>query len=92
MSYSAKHLFDFGNYPVNSKYHDPTNGSVIGKMKDEFKGVPISEFFGLKSKIYSLIRVDDEKVSKAREDNKKIRHKEFLDVLFNRKVIRHNYE
>ena len=48
VSYSDKHLFDFSNYPVNSKYYDPTNGSVLGKMKDEFKGVPISEFIGSK--------------------------------------------
>ena len=48
VSYSDKYLFDFSNYPVNSKYYDPTNGSVLGKMKDEFKGVPISEFIGLK--------------------------------------------
>ena len=46
--YSDKHLFDFSNYPVNSKYYNPTNVSVLGKMKDEFKGVPISEFIGLK--------------------------------------------
>ena len=58
-------------------------------MKDEFKGVPISEFIGLKSKINSLINVDDEEVSKAKGVNKKIMYKEFVDVLFNRKVIRH---
>ena len=67
VSYSDKHLFDFSNYPVNSKYHDPANGSVLGKMKDEFKGVPISEFIGLKSKMYSLISVDDEEVGKQKE-------------------------
>ena len=90
LSYSNKHLFDFSNYPVNSKYFDPTNGSVLGKMKDEFKGVTISEFIGLKSKVYSLISVDNEEVSKVKGVNKKIRHKEFFDVLFNKKVIRHN--
>ena len=89
-SHSGKHLFDFSNYPVNSKYYDPTNGSVLGKMKDEFKEVPISEFIGLKSKMYSLISVDDEEVRKAKGVNKKIRRKEFVDDLFNRKVIRNN--
>ena len=59
-------------------------------MKDEFKGRIISEFVGLKSKMYSLIGADDEEVTKAKEVNKKIRHKEFVDVLFNKKVIRHN--
>ena len=38
----------------------------------------------------SLISVDDKEVTKAKGVNKKIRHKEFVDVLFNKKVIRHN--
>ena len=83
-------MFDFSNYPVNSKYYDLKNNAVLGKMKDEFKRKLISEFIGLESKMYSLISVDDEEVSKAKGLNKKIRHKEFVDVLFNRKVIRHN--
>ena len=59
-------------------------------MKDEFKGRKNNEFIGSKSNIYSLIIVDDEEVTKAEGVNKKIRHKEFVDVLFNKKVIRHN--
>ena len=38
----------------------------------------------------SLIDVDGEEVTKAKVVNKKIRLKEFVDVLFNKKVIRHN--
>ena len=53
-------------------------------MKDEFKGRIISEFVGLKSKTYTLISVDDEEVTKAKGVNKKIRHKEFVDALFNK--------
>ena len=58
-------------------------------MKDELKGKVINEFFGLKSKMYSLISVNGEEVTKAKGVNKKIKHKESADVLFNKKVIRH---
>ena len=40
--------------------------------------------------MYSLISADDKEVSKAKGVNRKIRQKEFIDVLFNKKVIRHN--
>ena len=88
--YGDKNLFYFSDYPLNSKFFDPANKKAIGKMKDEFKGKTISEFVGLKSKMYSLISIDNKKVKKAKGVNKKIRHKEFIDVLFNTKVIRHN--
>ena len=40
--------------------------------------------------MHSLISVNDEEVKKAKGVNKKIKHKEFVDVLFNKKVITHN--
>ena len=40
--------------------------------------------------MYSITTVDDEEVTKANGINKKRRHKEFVNVLFNKKVIRHN--
>ena len=43
-----KNLFDFSDYPSDSKFFDPINKKVIGKMKDEFKGKIISEIAGLK--------------------------------------------
>ena len=59
-------------------------------MKVEFKGNVINEFVGLKSKMYSLISVNSEEKTRAKGVNKKLRHKEFIDVLSNKKVIRHN--
>ena len=76
--YKDKNLFDFSDYPLNSKFFYPANKKVIGKMKDEFKGKIINKFAGLKPKIYSLISVDDKEVTKAKGVNKKIRRKEFL--------------
>ena len=40
-------------------------------MKDEFKGKIISEFVGLKSRMYLLIDVDYEESKKAKGFNKK---------------------
>ena len=88
--YQDINLFDFSDYPLDSKFFDPVNKQIIGKMKDESRGKIISEFIGFKSKMYSLISVDDEEVANANKVNKRIRHKEFVDVLFNKKVIRHN--
>ena len=64
--YQDKNLFDFSDYPLNSKLFDPVNKKVIGKMKDEIKGKNINEFIGLKSKMYSLISVDNKEVTKVK--------------------------
>ena len=92
--YEDKKLFDFSDYPQDSKFFDSVNKKVIGKTKDEFKGRIISEFVGLKSKMYSLVSVDDEEIKKAKGVNKNvvksIRRKKFVDALFNQKIMRHN--
>ena len=31
-SFQDKELFDFSNYPINSKYYDPKNNAVLGKQ------------------------------------------------------------
>ena len=88
--YSDRDLFDFSDYSKDSKFY-VTNKKVIGKMRDEFKGEVVSEFIGLNSKMYLLVSVNNEEKTKAKGINKKLKHREFLDVfLFNKKVIRHN--
>ena len=52
--------------PLHSMFFDPANKKVIIKMKDEFKVKMINEFIGLKSKMYSLIAVDNEEVKKIK--------------------------
>ena len=91
--YEDKDLFDLSDYLQGSTFFDPANKKVIGKMKDEFRGKIISEVVGLKSNMYSLGDVDNEENKKAKGVNKNviknIRHKEYLDVLFNKKMMRH---
>ena len=52
--FKCKDLFDFSNYSKNSIFFDETDKKVIGKMKDEFSGVIVTEFVGLKSKMCSM--------------------------------------
>ena len=86
-------MFDFSDYPQDSKFCDPVNKKAIGKMIDKFKGKIITEFVGLKSKMYSLIAESSEEIKKAKGVNKNvvknIRHKEYVDALFNKKMMRH---
>ena len=49
-----KDLFNFNNYAKDLKFFDEANKKVIDKMKDEFGGVIVTEFVGLKSKMYSM--------------------------------------
>ena len=49
-----KDLFDFSNYPKDSKFFNETNKKIIGKMKDELGEAIEEEFVRLKSKMYSM--------------------------------------
>ena len=71
MNPQDKNLFDFSDYPLHSKFFDTVNKKVIGRMKDKFKGKIIIRFVGLKSRMYSLIDVDYEEVTKVKGGNKK---------------------
>ena len=62
---------------------------MLGKMNDEFNGVRIDEFVALKSKMYSLIACNDLEVNKAKGVNLKLRHNEYVDVLFGKRIVRH---
>ena len=92
--WNDKDKFDNSDYPESSPYFDKANKKVIGKFKDEAAGVPICEFVGLRSKMYSYIK-DDQKVGKTAKGIKKnvikndIKHENYRDTLFNNKQIHH---
>ena len=50
-------MFDFSNYPKDSKFFDDANKKVIGKMKDEFGGVIVDKFVGLKRKRFKKVLI-----------------------------------
>ena len=84
-----KDLFDFSNYPKDSKFFDETNKIVVGKMKNEFGGVIIDEFVGLKSKMYSIKKIDGKECNTATGVSIAIEFNKFKGVLFGKKTIRH---
>ena len=80
-----KDLFDFSSYSKDSKFFNSTNKKVIGKIKDEFGGVIIDEFVGLKSKMYSIKKIDGKESNTAKGVNIATKFNEFKGVLFNKK-------
>ena len=92
--WNDKSMFDNSDYPENSPYYCNANKKVIRKFKDEACGVPIIEFVGLKSKMYSYIR-DNEKGGKTTKGIKKnviknnIKHEDYKDVLSNDEQLHH---
>ena len=92
--WNDKKKFDNSDYPVSSPYFDDTNKKVIGKFKDEALGIPIIEFVGLRSKMYSYIKDNDEgsKTAKGIKKNvirKDITHKNYKQTLFNNEQMHH---
>ena len=84
-----KDLFDFSNYLKDSEFSDETNKKVIGKIKDEFGGFIATEFVGINLKMYSIKKINDKELNTAKGVNIATEFNEFKDVLFNKKIIRH---
>ena len=76
-------------------FFDSTNKKVIGKFKDEAAGMPIVEFVGLRSKMYSYVK-DNGKNEKTANGfrkyliKKNITHENYKDCLLNRKQMLHS--
>ena len=89
-----KKLFDNSGYLPSSPFYDTNNKKVIGMMKDEAGGIPITEFVGLRSKMYSYTKVDGSggktakgvKKSVVRKD---VKHENYKDTLFKQQHMRH---
>ena len=78
-------MFDFSNYPKDSKFFGDTNKNVIGKIKDVSEGKIIDEFLGLKSKMYSMKNIDGKESNTAKGVDIATDFNEFKDTLFKKK-------
>ena len=92
--WNDKDKFDNSDYPESSPHFDKTNKKVIGKFKDEAAGVPICEFVGLRSKMYSYVK-DNHKEERTAKGIKKnvikndINHENYRQTLFSEEQIHH---
>ena len=92
--WNDKDMFDNSDYPENSPYYCNANKKVIGKFKYEACGIPITEFVGLKSKMYSYIKSDEKggKTAKGIKRNvikNNIKHEDYKNVLLNNEQVHH---
>ena len=92
--WNDKDKFDNSDYPESSPYFDKTNKKVLGKFKDECSSIPMTEFVGLRSKMYSYIK-DNNQVGKTAKGIKKnvikkdITHENYKQTLFNNEQMHH---
>ena len=56
-------------------------------MKHNFGGVIVEEFFGLKSKMYSIEKINDKESNSAKVVNIATEFTKLKDVLFNKKLL-----
>ena len=85
--FKHKHMFDFSNFPKDSKFFDPANKKIIGKMKDASDEKIDYEFAGLKSEKYSMKNIDGKESNTGKGINIATEFNEFKDTLFNKKVV-----
>ena len=97
----ARDYFDFSNYPGRHMLKNNCNKKVPGKFKDKSASKCITEFVGLRNKIYSFMLDDKEDVRKAevRVANgvqksvifNDLRFSTYLNCLWNNELKEHNF-
>ena len=92
--WNDKNMFDNSDYLESSPYYCNANKKIIGKFKDEACGIPITEFIGLKSKMYSYVK-DNEKGERTVKGIKKnviksnIRREDYKNTLIKNEWMHH---
>ena len=91
--FEDKNLYDFSEYPINHPNYDITNKKVLGKFKDEMKSLIITEFIGLKPKMYSFNYINKDNIVVNKNTHKGIKepislnHDEYKRSLYKEELI-----
>ena len=88
-----KNLYDFSEYPKDHPNYDITNKKVLGKFKDEMKSLIITEFIGLKPKMYSFNYINKDNIVVNKNTHKGVKesislnHDEYNRSLYKEELI-----
>ena len=97
--YGLREHFDFSKYPDNHVLFPAgnsvadndriknSNKAVVGKFKDEADGLPIREFIGLRSKMYSILIDNGKQKHTAAGVKKCVKNRELTHELY-RSILR----
>ena len=86
--------FDFSNFPTDHPIFNVDNNMVPGKFKDECPNNSISQFVGLRSKMYSILPLEGGKNATAIGVNQRltrdvIKHMDYRNCLMNNNPMCH---
>ena len=82
-------IYDTSNYQPNHPLFSNTNKKIIGKFKDELGGQLLTEFIGIRPKMYSYVGEESGKRAKGVKKSvlkKTITHNDYRSCLFEKKV------
>ena len=93
--FDNKDIFDNSDYNKKSPFYFDHNKKVIGKFKDEAAVIPVTEFVGLRSKMYSYT-LDNKQTKRTAKGIKKniiqnnLSHDNYKKVLLSGEQIHHS--
>ena len=87
-----KNLYGFSEYPKDHHNYDIINKKVLMKFKDEMKSLIITEFIGLKPKMYSFNYINDDIIvnkntHKGIKESIILKHDEYKRSLYKEELI-----
>ena len=90
--FKDKNLYDFSEYPKDHPNYDITNKKVLGTFKDELKSRTITEFIGLKPKMYSFNFIENnieinKNIHKGIKQSISLKHDEYKISLYKEELI-----
>ena len=86
--------YDTSDYPQVHELYSEENKKVLGKMKDECCGRLITEYVGLRPKMYSILEDSEKNIRKAKGVKRNVvqqelKHEMYLDCLQEQTQCKH---